>query len=236
MIIAVAVLVAPMVVAQGAGVRQGGQGAQGQGRQGAGFGGGRIGMRGGGAALLMRADVQTELKLTDQQKTALREKMGAMAGGARGGGARGGGGGAGGGAGAGGGRGQGGGQGAGQMAQQMNDAVKSVLNDTQYKRYTELELQWTGPSALAREDVGKQVGITPDQQTKIRDIQRAEMEKIRGQFQGGGGAGGDRTAMQENMRKVRDSIDKQVLALLNDGQKAKWNALLGKAFKFDPPR
>jgi len=231
MIIAVAVLVTPMVGAQGAGVRQGGQGAQGQGRQGAGFGGGQFGMRGGGAALLMRADVQTELKLTDQQKTALREKMGAMAGGARGGG-----GGAGGGAGAGGGRGQGGGQGAGQMAQQMNDAIKSVLNDTQYKRYTELELQWTGPSALSREDVGKQVGITPDQQTKIRDIQRAEMEKIRGQFQGGGGAGGDRTAMQENMRKVRDSIDKQVLALLNDGQKAKWNALLGKAFKFDPPR
>jgi hypothetical protein len=49
--------------------------AQGAGGQGFGGRGPGFGMRGGGALLLMAPDVQADLKLTDAQKTQVRDAM-----------------------------------------------------------------------------------------------------------------------------------------------------------------
>src|SRR5437762_11758643 len=149
-----------LVLAQSPG--PGGQGQGGQGGRGA-FGRQQGGMRGRGCGIriVSRPDVQKELNLTDQQKTAIQEKLPAMggrrnSGGPPGGGAPGGGGAAsappgtagGGGAGAnrglppqGGQGGQGGRGGFGNNAEaqaKLDADIKAILSETQYKRLHEL--------------------------------------------------------------------------------------------------
>ncbi len=236
----------------------GGQGAagqgQGQGGRGQGFGGRMQGMRGGGGIrIVTRPDVQKELNLTDQQKTAIQEKMPAMGGrgnrgGQNGGGAPGGGAaagtppaGGGGAAGANGGlppaggapQGGRGGFGNNAEAQAKLDAdIKAILSDSQYKRLHELMLQFDGPAALARPDVAKQFDLTEEQKKKIQDIQQTQMQNMRERMQGGGG-GGERQAMMQEMQKMREETNKQILAVLTAEQKQKWDAAQGKSFKFE---
>ena len=232
-----------------------GPGGQGQGGQGGRGGFGRQqGMRGGGGGIriVTRPDVQKELNLTDQQKTAIQEKIPAMGGGRRngGGGAPGGGaaagappGTAGGGAGANGGLppqgsqgGQGGRNGFGNNAEaqaKLDADIKAILSETQYKRLHELMLQFDGPRALTRADVAKQFDLTEEQKTKIQGIQQTQMQNMRDRMQGGGGGGGDRQAMMQEMQKMQEETSKQILAVLTAEQLKKWNDAQGKAFKFE---
>ncbi len=220
--------------------------AQGGGGGGRGAGGGqRFGGQNGGAGMLNRDDVSTELKLTAEQKTKIQEAIqasrpqgGAGAGAAGGGGGNGGGGGAGAG-GAGGGRGGGfGGRGGGGTPEQqiaLDAKLKEILSAEQYTRYRELNRQQAGGFALMQEVESKELGLTDAQKQSLQTVNsdmRAEMQEM---FQGGGG-GGDMAAMQEQMTKLRASYGAKMLAVLTKEQKAKWDGSLGKPFKFvNPP-
>lgn len=220
MTVAAVCMVVPLTLAQG----------QGGGR---GFGGQR-----GGAALLSRPDVQAELKLSDAQKATIAEKLPARGGRGAGGAGGGAGGGAAGGQGQG--RGAGGGAGAGagggaeaaaaRAAEQLG-VIKSILDAGQFTRYQELDLQRTGPSALARKDVADKVGLTEKQVATITEMLAAQREEQRNAFQGGGG--GDREAMMAEMAKMRAANDKKLAGVLTVDQAKKWEAMLGKPFKFE---
>lgn len=230
-----------------------GPGGQGQGQGQGGPGGGRFGgqrgmMMGRGAGnLIMREDVQKELNLTDQQKAQLKEKLPQMQRGQRGQGGPGGraaGGGQGGSA-AGAPAGQGGqgaatgapgqGQGGRQNFQEMqakNEAIiKEILTDVQYKRYQELQLQFAGPAGLSNPETAKKVGLTEEQRNKIATIQQTQMQNMRERMRDAQG-GGDRETMMQEMQKMREETNKQILAVLTEEQKTKWNELQGKPFKF----
>lgn len=208
-------VIATLAVASSVVMAQGGQG-----------GGQRGGMmRGmmGGPMILGREDVSKELKLTADQQSQLQkifEEMrpqGGPGGGGGGGGQRGGGG--------------QGGPGGGQRMAEMEGKIKGVLNEAQFKRYQELSLQQAGGMALGREDVQKALGLTTAQTSKIQSLNEEMREDMRGLFQGGGG-GGDREAMMAEMRKLREGYAKDMLAVLTGDQNKKWQAMLGKPFKF----
>ena len=185
-----------------------------------GQGGGRgFGQR-GGAALLSRADVAIELKLTDAQKSAIAEKLPQRP--------RGQGGGAGGGAGGGG---QADPEAAAKRAAEQLATIKGILDEKQFARYQELDLQRSGASVLTRKDVAAKVGLDEKQIKAITELVAAQREEMRNAFQGGGG-GGDRQAMFDERAKMRAANDKKILALLTPAQNKTWEGMLGKAFKF----
>ena len=210
-----------LAVAQGGGAGGGG-GAR----------GGFQGRRGGGASelsLSMRADVQKELAVTDDQKTKLQALQDSMRQN-RGGGAGGGGGAAGGGtppdpaemrkrmA---------------QMQAEQHTALAAILNAAQMTRLHELLLQRAGYGALTMDDVQTALGLSDDQKKQITDLadkNRADntalMQKVRDQEL----TREEATDMrQKNQKAFTDALQK----VLTSDQDAKFKAMQGKTFTFE---
>ena len=194
--------------------------------------GGQGGRRGfgaaGGPAILIRADVSKELKLTDSQITKFESLLESMRPQGRGGRDGGGGGGRGGGGGGRGGFGRGGDP---EQAAATDKKLKDILNDSQYKRFHELSLQQAGGFALNQPKVAEQLELTSSQKSKLEDLNLDMREEMQDMFSGGGG-GGDRESMMAEMRLMRTEYGKKMLKLLNADQKKKWAEMTGKPFKF----
>lgn len=189
----------------------------------------RGGMQRGGPGLLMRPDVQKELKMTSSQTSKIEALIESQRGQGFGGGGGGGRGGNGGGGRGGGGR--RGGFGGGGINPEMVKNLKGILDDGQYKRFTELSLQQAGGFALAREDIAKKLKLTSKQKSELQEISqdmRADMQDMRS----GGGGGGDFRAMMEEMQELRADYGKDMIKLLTADQKKIWASMLGKKFKF----
>ncbi|MFN8854010.1 MAG: Spy/CpxP family protein refolding chaperone [Planctomycetaceae bacterium] len=214
--------------------------AQGQGR--GGFGGGFGGPPGAGGvgALLLMEEVQSELKLTDDQKSKLREareELRGEAGGRRGGA-------------------PGGGANFRDMSQEerqkfMEDARKrmqeqakkseelarKVLTPEQMTRLNELRVQQEGVRALSRTEVAMALMLTDAQKEAIGDIlEQARPQRGPG---GGGPGGGGRGASAEEREKARAEAAERtrktqadIEAVLTDTQKAEWTKLQGAKFTF----
>jgi hypothetical protein len=177
--------------------------------------GGRFGMM-GGARLLERPEVQTELKLTDEQKTkaaslseTLREER----------------------------------RGrfqdlrdatpeerakimSGWRAEEMKQ-VNAILNPDQQKRFRQISLQQEGPMAVVHADVATELNLTDDQKKKVMELQVQMGEKQRAIFQE---AQGDREAAMSKMQALRKETSDKVVALLTDEQKTKWKEMCGAPF------
>jgi len=191
---------------------QGGGGrGQGRGRQGNSM-----------VGLLQRADVQGELKITDEQKTKLEA---ANPGRGQGGGQRGGGAG-----------------GAGFDPEAMRKAqlerekaVSDILTPDQNKRLKELYIQRVGNQAVTREDIQKELGLNADQVAKIqalatkqREANQAVMEKVRsGEI--------DREQVRELQTKNDGILKEELGKILTAEQAAKLKAMGGAPFKFVDP-
>ena len=187
------------------------QGGGGGGRRGGG------GQRGGGAqyspmALVRMAEVQTEIGLTDDQKTkvtdlntSVRQKSTdarTAAGSDR----------------------------AAQqeaMAKVNADALKSlgeILKPEQMKRLRELQIQWSGKSILATDkELQSSLSISEEQKTKIAELIAKQQAANREASQGG-----DRQAAAEARTKNAKILEDEIDKVLTDAQKTKLKELGGK--------
>ncbi len=199
-------------------------GASGQGGRQPGFFAPGSGFR---AFLIMREDVQKELKLTEAQKKSLQARLQALfprssgqtsprSQGGQGG--------------------QGGGASRPNPSEAVDKAIKEILTPAQQKRLQELALQWDGPSALLRTDIAQKVGLSSQQQQKIRELVQAQSQKMREAFQRARNNPGEREKLRQQMEQNRKDLNNKILALLTPAQKQKWQSLLGKPFTFNPPR
>lgn len=180
--------------------------------------------------LLQRSDVQTELKLSDDQKSKLEAMRPARGqGGNRGGGNGGGGNGGG-----------GGGQRPAQDPEAMAKAVAErekttleVLSPEQTKRLLELYIQRVGSRAMIRADVQEALKINSTQKEKIaelqknqRDANQAVMEKVRnGEI--------ERTAVADIQKKNDSILQDELNKILTADQREKLKSMGGAPFKFD---
>ncbi len=206
--LAVVAVVSSLALAQGGGQRRGGF------------------FQAGGPGLLMRPDVQKELKISSSQVSKIEALIESQRGQRFAGGGGGGGGGGRGGGRGGGGRGF---RGGGGLSPEMVKSLKGILDEAQYKRFEELSLQQAGGFALMREETAKKLALTDAQKNELQELSqdmRADMQDI---FSGGGG---DRQAMMEEMRSLREDYGKDMLKVLTADQKKTWTAMLGKKFKF----
>jgi hypothetical protein len=231
MVITASIAVAAMSLAQqdggpGAG-RRGGGGQMGQGG----------GMRGGmgqqnDLMLIMRKDVQDDLKMTEDQRKAaeaagrdLAMQMGQAARAAR--------------------------ENGGDMQtirkqyeDQSNAEAAKILEAGQEKRLGEIKLQLAGPRAIFDPKVQKALSLTDEQKSALKKVQNEDQkarEALRPQRQpGGGGQGGERpappseeerTAMQAKMKELDDALKAKIDAILTDENKAALKAMMGEPFK-----
>ncbi|MFQ3586845.1 MAG: hypothetical protein SNJ76_04165 [Fimbriimonadaceae bacterium] len=204
-------------------------GAVAQPGQGRGGFGGRGGMMMGGGLqndtmLLMRSDVQAELKLTADQRTRLeqmqermrqqmmeRMQSGGMMGDREAMQAE-----------------------FRRMQEETTRQVNSILTADQQKRLKEISIQMAGARAVMREDVAKELGITADQKTRLDRLQEAQraanqsiMEKMRnGEL--------DREQGQASMERNRVTLDAEIMKILTEAQRAKLKEMGGAPFQADP--
>ncbi|MEX2141013.1 MAG: hypothetical protein WD894_17240 [Pirellulales bacterium] len=186
-----------------------------QGRRG-GFGRGGAGIS--KSQLLQNENVQKELELVDDQKTALAKIAEEAREGRRGGGgfdpnasaeeqakAR--------------------GERQARMAA-IDKKIDAVLLPPQRTRLNEVYVQALGAAALSNEAIAKELGIGPDQQEKIAAVQQEAMAAMREAFQGG-------NFDREKAQELRADSEKKVLAVLSVDQQAKLEKMKGKKVDFE---
>jgi len=209
-LLALSLVVGGSACAQGAG----GGGGQGFGGRGQGFG-----MRGGGAMLLMASDVQADLKLTDMQKTQLRDTMQKMQTDAQG------------------------------LREKLQNAsqeerlqivqkfqadqqksVSAVLNPDQQKRLHQIELQQQGTMAIASPEVAAELKLTDDQKQRISAIMQEQQQAMRTLFQSAGGTGGFNADLRTKMQTLRKDAETKLAAVLTEDQQKQWKEIQGTPF------
>jgi len=201
-------LVVSGAYAQGAGAGQG-FGGRGQG----------FGMRGGGAMLLLAPDVQADLKLTDAQKTQVRDAMQKM---------------------------QGDAQGLREKLQNASQeervqivqkfqadqqkAFSAILNPDQKTRLQHIELQQQGPMAIASPEVAAELKLTDDQKQKISAIVQEQQQAVRALFQSAGSPGGFNAELRTKMQTLRKDAETKLAAVLTEDQQKQWKEMQGSPF------
>ena len=123
--------------------------------------------------------------------------------------------------------------GPGMQGPNMDREIKKILDAGQFKRFKEIELQVTAPACFGRPDVAAKLDLTDEQQDSIRDIQESARPPMPPQ-QGEQRGRDDMEKRQKEMQAKRDEILNKVLGVLTADQKAKWQTMTGKPFKFDP--
>lgn len=240
------------------------QGFPGGGPGGQGGPGGRGGMRmmmggpgGGGVAsadmLIMRQDVQEDLKLTDEQKEKLDELRKTMRPGGRGGPGGGGPGGVGGFGGPppgggpdgpppGGPGGQGGGPGGPRgnaefeaMRKKNTEAVLKILTAEQRVRIKEIAVQLAGNNAITDAEIQKELGLTADQKTKIKNLVQRHGEANRAVFEKARDEEMDREAVMTIIQRNGNALKDELGKLLTADQASKLKVMAGKPFEADEP-
>jgi Spy/CpxP family protein refolding chaperone len=178
------------------------------------------GMRGGGGTLflLRNEKVQSDLALTDDQKTSVKklldsamESFSSL-------------------------QGLSGEERTAKMQElrkAQDEKVAGILNDKQKARLKEIGLQQRGPAALTDKEVAEALKLTDDQVNKIKEIADAMLKDMQDARQAAG-SGGDRTAMREKMTTLRKESNDKMLAVLTPDQKSSFEKMQGT--KIDLPQ
>ena len=111
---------------------------------------------------------------------------------------------------------------------EMKAQLDEVLLPQQIERLNQIGLQVRGVQALEDDEVAKNLNITAAQKAKFAQIREAQGAKMREMFQAGGGPG---AIDREAFGKLREETEKEVLAVLESGQQAKFEEMKGEAFE-----
>lgn len=160
----------------------------------------------GRVLLLLRRDVQKELKLSEEQESAIAAEYRSAFGEP--------------------------GPSWEARAARMEKRLEKTLCSAQQKRYAELLLQWEGPEAMGRKLVADRIGLTEAQRGDIRTIRSEVYPAVRNDFQGFE-LMADYKAMRARLEWCRAEVARRTLALLTGDQREKWEALKGRPFSFE---
>jgi hypothetical protein len=124
-----------------------------------------------------------------------------------------------------------------ELAKEGEKAVADILKPEQAKRLKEIVYQQQGARAFTDPAVAKAVGLSEEQQKKMKEINDETGRQMRELFQPGTPPDDETRKKMQDLRK--DSTEK-IVKLLSDEQKKKWQEMQGAPFKgeirFGPPR
>lgn len=117
---------------------------------------------------------------------------------------------------------------------QMKEQLEEVLLPEQLERAEQIALQVQGVRALSNEQVAEKIGLSADQQERLKEVQQTIQDDMRGKMRemfAGGMGGVDRDSMREKMLELRTEMEAKVLGVLTEEQKAKFEAMKGETFE-----
>jgi hypothetical protein len=105
-----------------------------------------------------------------------------------------------------------------ELSRQSERLILAVFEPKQAERLNQLRLQFESVRALDRAEFLEAIGLTDDQKEQIRQIRDRESA--------------DREAARDQTRSGRDVVEADLMAVLTDEQKAKWEQMKGEPFTF----
>lgn len=108
--------------------------------------------------------------------------------------------------------------------------AEKILKPEQMTRLRQIARQQGGPGAYLKPENVKDLSITDEQKTKLKEI-NTELQKDLAELRGGG-MGGFRISPEtrEKMTALTKEATEKAVALLTDAQKSKWKELTGEPY------
>ena len=114
-------------------------------------------------------------------------------------------------------------------------AIGRVLDEKQFKRFKQLDLQKSGNSAFKNAEVQKTLKVTDDQKKTINTILEGatkEIADLNKDKKGGFGGFGKGNPNQEKIDNINADTKDKLLAVLTKDQRKTYRDLIGADFKF----
>ena len=122
-----------------------------------------------------------------------------------------------------------------ELRAEQDKRLLEALDPAQRKRLKEIELQQTGPTALARDEIAAALGLTKKQREQIAQRIKEGRDKQAELARGVRSNPSDWQANRAKMDKIREETGKQILALLTEEETRKWKEMQGAPFKLTQP-
>jgi hypothetical protein len=117
--------------------------------------------------------------------------------------------------------------------------LDKILKPEQMTRLKQIARQQGGPAAYLKNENAKDLNLTDEQKTKLREIV-TEHEKDLRELRGQGGKGGFSPETREKMESLNKEATEKAANVLTADQKAKWKELTGEPytvrFEFTRPK
>jgi hypothetical protein len=113
------------------------------------------------------------------------------------------------------------------------EKLAKIVDEKQLARLRQLRLQREGTMALGRPEVAQELGLTDEQQEKVKKI-RQEI-RPEGPIPGRDASEEERQDFFAKLQKRIEKAQADALHVLTDAQKAKWGVMKGKQFRFPQP-
>jgi hypothetical protein len=113
-------------------------------------------------------------------------------------------------------------------------AVSKVLDEKQFKRFKQINLQTQKNNAFKDPAVQKELNMTDEQKKNILTIitdESKELADLMPKFGGGGGKGGGKDNA-EKIETVRKDAKEKIYMVLTKDQRKTWRDMIGDEFKF----
>lgn len=117
-------------------------------------------------------------------------------------------------------------------AKEASEKINGVLTTEQKNRLDQISLQLRGIRAVADPEYASKLGISDDQKQKITDIYEAQREMM-GELFSRDQSREEREKNREKMDELRAETDKAVMDVLTADQRTKFEASQGAKFELD---
>jgi hypothetical protein len=120
-----------------------------------------------------------------------------------------------------------------KLNQEASGKLAEVLDDEQEKRLMGILIQVNGPNAVYEPAVAKQLNVTDEQQTKLTELRESNMQTMGDAFREMRGQDLSREEMRAKFDELRADADKKLLAELSPDQQSQLEALKGEPLEID---
>ena len=124
-----------------------------------------------------------------------------------------------------------------QLPAEVLTAISKVLNEKQYKRFKQIELQQRGNRAFNDKAVQTALKVTDEQKKNIgsiiEDANKERAELFKGGFGGGGGGFGKGGGAGEKSQKIDSEARDKIMQVLTKEQRKSWREMVGEELKIN---
>jgi len=115
-----------------------------------------------------------------------------------------------------------------ELVKESRKAVSDILKQDQAQRFKEITLQAHGEAALGEPDVATDLGLSEEQQKKVKAVCETATKDRAALFQG---KPANPKEMQMSMEQITKKAAAKILDELTSEQRSKWDEMKGKPLK-----